>query len=122
MANPRRVQALLTMAEEDLAAARALLSTSTRHARYHGQQSGEKAVKALFEHRGVRAGREHRFGALAAMLAPDDPWRQRINGLDGLSPSATTLRYPTEEGRILPAPNAARSSATSRPLHSLLQT
>jgi HEPN domain-containing protein len=44
MANPRRVHALLDMADEDLAGARALVGTSTRLARYHAQQSAEKAV------------------------------------------------------------------------------
>jgi len=33
--NPRRIDALLEMAYEDLAGARALLATSTRLARYH---------------------------------------------------------------------------------------
>jgi hypothetical protein len=35
MANPRRVDALLEMADEDLAGAKALLLISTRLARYH---------------------------------------------------------------------------------------
>lgn len=37
------------MADEDLARARVLLGSSTRLARYHVQQSAEKAVKALLE-------------------------------------------------------------------------
>src|SRR6266571_5577562 len=104
MANPKRVRALLELAEEDLGASRALVPTSTRIARYHVQQSAEKAVKALLEHRGLNPGREHRFEALAEMLPQDDPWRSRIQSLDPLSPAATTHRYPTTEGRILPPP------------------
>src|SRR5689334_3446982 len=92
MANPRRVDALLEMADEDLAGARALLATSTRLARYHVQQSGEKAVKALLEQRGLNPGREHRFELLAEMLNPADPWRCRIQSLDTLSPAATSHR------------------------------
>lgn len=104
MANPKRVHALLALADEDLAAARTLLATSTRIARYHAQQSAEKAVKALLEHRDFNPGREHRFEFLAEMLPHDDPWRARILRLDVLSPAATTHRYPTTEGRILAAP------------------
>ena len=44
MANPKRVQALLALADEDLGAARILVKFSTRTARYHVQQSAEKAV------------------------------------------------------------------------------
>jgi hypothetical protein len=51
----------------------------------------EKAVKALFEHRGLTPGTRHRFGMLADMLSRDDEWFARINILDNLSPAATTL-------------------------------
>jgi HEPN domain-containing protein len=105
MANPKRVQALLALADEDFGAARTLLGFSMRTARYHVQQSAEKAVKALLEHRGINPGREHRFELLAEMLPKDDPWRSRILSLDELSPAATTHRYPTSEGRILPPPS-----------------
>jgi len=104
MANPRRVDALLEMAEEDLAGARTLLAISTRLARYHVQQSAEKAAKALLEQRGLNPGREHRFELLAEMLDLPDPWRARIKSLDTLSPAATSHRYPTAEGRIMTPP------------------
>ena len=105
MANPKRVQALLALADEDLGAARILIGFSMRTARYHVQQSAEKLVKALLEHRGINPGREHRFELLAEMLPEGDPWRSRIQSLDELSPAATTHRYPTSEGRILPPPS-----------------
>jgi HEPN domain-containing protein len=104
MANPKRVRALLELAEEDLGAARTLLAFSTRTARYHVQQGAEKAVKALLEHRGINPGREHRFDPLADMLPKDDAWHSRVRQLDALSPAATTHRYPTSEGRIIPPP------------------
>jgi HEPN domain-containing protein len=104
MVNPRRIGALMEMADEDLAGAKALLTISTRLARYHVQQSAEKAVKALLELRGLNPGREHRFEALAEMLPQGDPWRGRIQAFDLLSPAATSLRYPTVEGRIMPPP------------------
>ena len=107
MANPRRVRALLAMADEDLAGARALLDISTRLARYHVQQSAEKAVKALLERHDINPGRVHRFDSLAEMLPQDDRWRARIQSLDALSPAATSLRYPTAEGRVMPAPARA---------------
>jgi HEPN domain-containing protein len=72
MANPKRVRALLELADEDLGAARTLLGFSTRTARYHVQQSAEKAVKALLEHRGLYPRREHRFELLAEMLPQED--------------------------------------------------
>ena len=102
MANPRRVHALLDMADDDLAGARALVSISTRLARYHVQQSAEKAVKALLEGRDLNPGREHRFELLAEMLPLNDSWRSRFQSLDSLSPAATSHRYPTAEGRIMP--------------------
>jgi HEPN domain-containing protein len=104
MANPKRVDALLELADEDLVAARALVPVSTRAARYHVQQGAEKATKALLEHRGLNPGREHRFEFLAEMLPENDPWRARIQTFDLLSPAATSHRYPTTEGRLLPAP------------------
>jgi HEPN domain-containing protein len=104
MANPRRVHALLDMADEDLAGARALVGISTRLARYHVQQSAEKAVKALLEQRDLNPGREHRFESLAEMLPLDDSWRPRIQSLDALSPAATSHRYPTAEGRVMQPP------------------
>jgi HEPN domain-containing protein len=104
MANPKRVQALLALADEDLGAARILVKFSTRTARYHVQQSAEKAVKALLEHRDENPGREHRFELLAEMFSETDPWRVRVRSLDPLSPAATTHRYPTAEGRVLPQP------------------
>jgi HEPN domain-containing protein len=104
MANPRRVDALLQMADEDLVGAKALLVISTRLARYHAQQGAEKAVKALLEQRGLNPGREHRFESLAEMLPQGDEWRDRIQGLDALSPAATSHRYPTAEGRVMPPP------------------
>jgi len=104
MANPKRIRALLDLADEDLGAAQALLAVSTRVARYHVQQSAEKAVKALLEHRGLNPGREHRFESLAEMLPESDPWRSRVQSFDLLSSAATTHRYPTSEGRLIPAP------------------
>jgi hypothetical protein len=38
------------------------------------------------------------------MLPRDDEWFARIDALDSLSPAATTLRYPTAEGRVIPLP------------------
>jgi HEPN domain-containing protein len=104
MVNPRRVDALLEMADEDLGGARALLAISTRLARYHVQQGAEKAVKALLEQRDLNPGREHRFESLAEMFPRSDPWRGRIHDLDALSPAATSHRYPTAEGRIMSPP------------------
>jgi HEPN domain-containing protein len=104
MANPRRVHALLAVADEDLAGASALLAISTRLSRYHVQQSAEKAVKALLERRGLNPGREHRFESLAEMLPQGDQWRARIQTLDALSPAATSHRYPTAEGRVMSSP------------------
>jgi HEPN domain-containing protein len=104
MANPKRVQALLALADEDIGAACILLGFSMRTVRYHVQQSAEKAVKALLERRGINPGREHRFELLAEMLPEGDYWHLRIQSIDELSPAATTHRYPTSEGRILPPP------------------
>lgn len=102
MGNLKRVESLLELADEDLLSARKLLSESTRHARYHAHQAAEKAAKALLEYRGINPGREHRLGVLADMLPTDDVIVAKIRALDNLSPSATTLRYPTAEGRIIP--------------------
>jgi HEPN domain-containing protein len=105
MANPKRVHALLEMADEDLAGARELVNKSTRLARYHVQQSAEKAVKALLERRQFNPGREHRFEYLAEMLPLNDSWRSRIQSLDSFSAAATSHRYPTPEGRVIPPPD-----------------
>jgi HEPN domain-containing protein len=122
MANPKRIRALLDLADEDLGAAQALLAVSTRVARYHVQQSAEKAVKALLEHRGLNPGREHRFEFLAEMLPESDPWRSRVQNFDLLSPAATTHRYPTSEGRLIPAPARESVERESPPWRSLSRT
>lgn len=54
------------------------------------------------------------------MLAPDDPWRARIQALDRLSPAATTHRYPTPEGRLLPPPSKERVLAELAEVEQLL--
>ncbi len=74
---PRRVDALLTLADEDVAAAVALAGIGNRYAAYHCQQAVEKLIKAVLLHADVESGTEHRLDVLLEKI-PDDGWRTAL--------------------------------------------
>lgn len=120
MSVPRRITAFLDLAQEDVDAARTLAATNNRYAAYHCQQAVEKLVKAILLHRGVESGTEHRLDVLVDKIAEDDPWKARVRPLDVYSPYATTFRYPTPGGRIVPPPAADQVSRDAAIIEGLI--
>ncbi|MEZ5231387.1 MAG: HEPN domain-containing protein [Acidimicrobiales bacterium] len=91
--------AWLRFAQQDLAAARVLLTEAELPARlscFHAQQAAEKAMKAHLVRLGIAFRRTHDLVVLAALL-PDDVQRQleRVD-LQVLQQWAVEARYPAE--------------------------
>jgi HEPN domain-containing protein len=107
MSANRRIEAFLTLAGEELNAARILAGSAPRQAAYYVQQAAEKAARALLTAAGVPFGTGHNLGLMAAALPDDHPLKQRVTGLDRHSSAATLYRYPSPAGRLPPLPDSA---------------
>jgi HEPN domain-containing protein len=104
MKRDKRIAAFLTLAEEELQAARVLARPAPRQAAYYVHQAIEKATRALLEAAGVPFGRSHNIGEMAQHLPSDHPLKATAARFDRHSPAATRYRYPSETGRLIPAP------------------
>lgn len=111
MSADKRIAAFLTLADEELRAARILADGAPRQAAYYVQQAAEKATRALLTGAGTPFGTEHNLGLMASALPAEHPLKQRIAGLDRHSAAATLYRYPSPVGRLPPPPDAATISA-----------
>ncbi len=94
----RRLAALVTAAERDIAAAHRLLPDLPDQAIFHVQQAAEKLTRAVCEKEGVAVGRTHNIGQAAAMLPDGHMFKEDLLGLDDLSAAATAWRYPSPGG------------------------
>lgn len=99
----RRLAALLTAAERDLAAAHRLLPDLADQAIFHTQQAAEKLARAVCEREQIPVGRTHSIGHAAGLLPDGHVFKADLLGLDSLSAAATAWRYPSPGG-WLPAP------------------
>ena len=120
MSVPRRIRALLDLAESDVDAADALAASGNRYGAYHCQQAVEKLVKAVLLERGIEAGLEHRLDVLIHKLRDDDGWKSVLRPWDRLTPYATTFRYPTPGGRIPAAPDPGVVATDARAIRALI--
>jgi HEPN domain-containing protein len=68
MSADRRIAAFLTLADEELNAARLLANGAPRQAAYYIQQAVEKAARALLTTEGIPFGTGHNLGMMAAAL------------------------------------------------------
>jgi HEPN domain-containing protein len=107
MSADRRVAAFLTLADEELDAAKMLAGGASRQAAYFIQQAAEKAARALLTAAGIPFGTGHNLGLMAAALPVGHPLKQRIAGFDKYSSAATLYRYPSPAGRLPPLPDTA---------------
>src|SRR5262245_9340530 len=105
MSVPRRIEALLHLADQDIEAAELLAAKGNHYAGYHCQQAAEKLLKALLLHHGIEAGVEHQLYVLVERLPEGNPWRQALQPFLKYSSFATAFRYPTPGGRIPSAPD-----------------
>jgi hypothetical protein len=105
MSASRRIEAFLTLAGEELGAAKILAGVAPRQAAYYIQQAAEKATRALLTAAGVPFGTGHNLGLMASALPDGHPLKPRVAGLDGHSSAATLYRYPSPAGRLPPLPD-----------------
>ena len=106
MSAARRIAAFLTLADEELRAARILSRAAPRQAAYYIQQAAEKATRALLTSAGVPFGTGHNLGQMAAALPKEHPLRDRVAGLDRHSGASTFFRYPSPAGRLPTPPDS----------------
>jgi len=104
MSDADRIVAFITLAEEELAAARLLAKPASRQAAYFIQQAAEKAARAILIAAGVPFGTGHNLGQMAAALPATHTLRDAINALDKHSVAATRYRYPSPAGRLADVP------------------
>ena len=107
MSDADRVAAFLTLAREDLEAARLLKVGVPRQAAFFLQQAAEKIGKSLLIREGVDPARIHAVGKLAAELPQAHPLRSELMALDRLSVYATATPYPSPTGALPRAPDPA---------------
>ena len=92
------VQQWVSMAEEDLSAARTLLRAEPQHLRasvFHAQQASEKFLKALLVERQIEFPRTHDIDDLLDLVATADPsMAESLRLASGLTPYAVQTRYP----------------------------
>jgi hypothetical protein len=105
MSAGRRIAAFLTLADEELRAARTLAAPAPRQAAYCIQQAAEKATRALLTAASVPFGTGHSLGLMAAALPAGHQLKQRVAMLDRHSSAATQYRYPSPAGRLTPPPD-----------------
>ena len=107
----KRIDAFLTIADEELAAAEKLHVVLPRQAQYFLQQTVEKLVRAVLESEDVVAGAGHNITMLAGMLPVAHALGKIFFEFEHLSTASTKYRYPTSGGAIqsIKAPEVART-------------
>ncbi len=88
MSVERRIAAFMTIASEELEAAKVLSQVAPRQAAYYVQQAAEKAARAALAKAAVAFGTSHSFEQMALSLPADHPLRARILALDKFSGEA----------------------------------
>lgn len=102
------VEGYFKVLDEDMAAARQLMACVPRVSAFHLQQAAEKLVKAILSAENIHASADHNIGQLVASLPDGHEWKADLMELDYLSQFATTFRYPSETGKVKPAPERAK--------------
>ena len=98
MSADRRIAAFLTLADEELHAARILAGGAPRQAAYYIQQAAEKTARALLTAAGIPFGTGHNLGLMASALPAGHPLKQRFAVLIG-----TRARRPCIDTPLRPA-------------------
>src|SRR5271169_4915905 len=106
-----RIEAFMTLAEEELHSAQILAVGAPRQSAYCIQQAAEKATRALLTAAGIPFGIGHNLGLMASALPVGHSLKQRVAGLDRHSGAATLFRYPSPAARLPPPPDGATISA-----------
>ncbi len=109
----RRIEAFMTLADEEFSAARKLHSALPRQALYFLQQCVEKLIRACLEAAEIPAGTGHNISFLAGLLPEEHALRARFREFEHLSAASTRYRYPSGTGAVyqVPADEATKSLA-----------
>lgn len=99
-----RIAALLRVAADDLADARALAKGKRRNAAYLAEQAAEKLIRAVLTSEAAHPGIKHDLVAMVDLVPDANPIKPRLRAIEHLSQFATSFRYPTETGRVKPLP------------------
>lgn len=101
----------LWIARQDLEAAQLLARTGNRNAIYHCQQAAEKIMGAVLTAEGQHHPKNHQLDEFVAMIPDENPVKPTLKALVHLTRYATSIRYPTETGRILDGPRGSALDA-----------
>ena len=99
------IASLLSVAKDDLEAARRLSSPVNRNAIYHCEQAAEKIIKAVLTSEGIHAGVRHQLSEMVDSIPDANPVKPTLRAIEDLQAYATTYRYPTAGGRIPHSPD-----------------
>jgi hypothetical protein len=104
MSVDKRIAAFMTIAAEEIRAAKMLADGAPRQAAYDVQQAAEKATRAVPAKAGVSFGISHNLSQMADALPAGHPLHASIAALNKHSSAATRFRYPSPTGHLAPAP------------------
>lgn len=110
----------LRIAGEDLDAARALALTKNRNAIDHCEQAAEKVIRAVMTSESLLAGTNHLLARMVDQIPDANPLKPALRGIEHLAAFATSYRYPTSTGRILPTPSEAEVTEAIRRVDAVL--
>ena len=117
----RQALALLTVAEEDLSAARKLCEPLPRQAAFHVGQAAEKLVRAVLLQEGVHdIGRHHQIDLMIERLPLDSEWLAELSDFADFAAYNTRFRYPGPSGNLAEPPTAETLKANIRDITALL--
>jgi|CXWL01.1.fsa_nt_gi HEPN domain-containing protein len=99
-----RIASLLKVAAIDLADARSLAGSGSRNAAFLLEQSAEKIIRAVLTSEAIHPGIKHELDKMVDAVPDANPLKALLRGIEHLGRFATSFRYPTAEGKILPLP------------------
>ena len=102
---------LLRIAQEDLDGAVLLASRGNRNAIYLCEQAAEKIIRAVLTSEGKHAGIKHHLDAMVGLVPNENPLKPFLREIEELAAYATTYRYPTSSGRVIPSPTSTEFDA-----------
>jgi HEPN domain-containing protein len=99
-----KFETYVSLARDDLKAAKMLMRELPRHSAFNIEQAAEKLLKAVLTVEGKTFSvQHHQLGALAQLLPEGHEWRADLMAFDQFTSYATSLRYPTPGGNM-PSP------------------
>jgi hypothetical protein len=114
MSEARRIASLLRNAAGWLEEARSARGRHSRFAVTHAFYAAEHVVLAVMTSEGIHVGsrgEQHQIAAWLDRLPDSNPLKSVLRRTEALTAYATTYRYPTPTGRLVPPPAEERVDA-----------